>query len=80
VNLAAAEGHPASVMDMSFADQALAVEWVIKQAAVLRPQVYGVPEEIDAEVARLKLASMGVEIDALTDEQSSYLASWEHGT
>jgi adenosylhomocysteinase len=80
VNLAAAEGHPAAVMDMSFANQALAVEWVVKQADQLTPQVYGVPSEIDAEVARLKLAAMGVEIDRLTDEQASYLASWQHGT
>jgi adenosylhomocysteinase len=67
-------------MDMSFANQALAVEWVVKQADQLTPQVYGVPSEIDAEVARLKLAAMGVEIDRLTDEQASYLASWQHGT
>jgi adenosylhomocysteinase len=80
VNLAAAEGHPAAVMDMSFANQALAVEWVVKQAHQLTPQVYEVPAGIDAEVARLKLAAMGVEIDRLTDEQASYLASWQHGT
>ena len=80
VNLAAAEGHPAAVMDMSFANQALAVEWVVKQADHLRPEVYGVPEDIDAEVARLKLAAMGVEIDELTAEQLAYLTSWQHGT
>ncbi len=80
VNLAAAEGHPASVMDMSFANQALSVEWVVKHADELRPQVYGVPAEIDADVARLKLAAMGVEIDELTAEQTSYLASWQQGT
>ena len=80
MNLAAAEGHPASVMDMSFANQALSVEWVVKHADGLQPQVYGVPAEIDADVARLKLAAMGVEIDELTSEQSSYLASWQHGT
>jgi adenosylhomocysteinase len=80
VNLAAAEGHPAAVMDMSFANQALAVEWVVKQADELRPEVYGVPVDIDAEVARLKLAAMGVEIDQLTLEQSEYLTSWQHGT
>jgi adenosylhomocysteinase len=80
VNLAAAEGHPAAVMDMSFANQALAVEWVVKQADHLQPEVYGVPADIDAEVARLKLAAMGVEIDQLTVEQSEYLTSWQHGT
>ena len=69
VNLAAAEGHPAAVMDMSFANQALSVEWVVKQADQLGPEVYGVPADIDAEVARLKLAAMGVEIDQLTAEQ-----------
>jgi adenosylhomocysteinase len=67
-------------MDMSFANQALAVEWVVKQADELRPEVYGVPVDIDAEVARLKLAAMGVEIDQLTLEQSEYLTSWQHGT
>jgi adenosylhomocysteinase len=80
VNLAAAEGHPAAVMDMSFADQALSVEWVVKQAGNLRPEVYPVPEEIDAEVARLKLQAMGIEIDELTPEQEAYLRSWELGT
>jgi adenosylhomocysteinase len=80
VNLAAAEGHPAAVMDMSFGNQALSVEWIVKAAGTLEPRVYGVPVEIDSEVARLKLAVMGVEIDTLTDEQAAYLASWEHGT
>ena len=80
VNLAAAEGHPAAVMDMSFANQALVVEWVVKQADQLRPEVYGVPDDIDAEVARLKLADMNVDIDRLSDEQAAYLSSWEHGT
>jgi adenosylhomocysteinase len=80
VNLAAAEGHPAAVMDMSFANQALAVEWLVRSAKDLRPEVYGVPAEIDREVARLKLEAMGVAIDRLTDEQASYLSSWEHGT
>ena len=80
VNLAAAEGHPAAVMDMSFANQALSVEWIAKSTGRLEPRVYGVPADIDAEVAKLKLASMGVDIDRLTDEQSSYLSSWEHGT
>jgi adenosylhomocysteinase len=80
VNLAAAEGHPAAVMDMSFANQALAVEWIIQQGSHLTAQVYGVPVEIDREVARLKLESMGVEIDRLTAEQEAYLTSWEHGT
>jgi adenosylhomocysteinase len=79
INLAAAEGHPAAVMDMSFANQALAVEWIV-QATELAPQVYGVPAEIDREVARLKLAAMGMEIDQLTEEQAAYLTSWEHGT
>ena len=80
VNLAAAEGHPAAVMDMSFANQALSVEWIAKSADRLEPRVYGVPADLDAEVARLKLASMGIEIDRLTDEQALYLRSWEHGT
>jgi len=80
VNLSAAEGHPASVMDMSFANQALAVEHIVKQGRDLSVSVHGVPEEIDAEVARLKLTSMGVEIDELTDEQVAYLHSWEQGT
>jgi adenosylhomocysteinase len=80
VNLTAAEGHPAAVMDMSFADQALAVEWVVKNHGELTPEVHPVPVEIDKEVARLKLHAMGVEIDALTAEQDSYLHSWQQGT
>jgi adenosylhomocysteinase len=80
VNLSAAEGHPAAVMDMSFANQALAVEWVVKHKADLGPEVYPVPVDIDKEVARLKLHAMGVEIDTLTAEQDSYLHSWQQGT
>jgi adenosylhomocysteinase len=80
VNLAAAEGHPASVMDMSFANQALSAEYVVAHADELEPRVYVVPEEIDREIARLKLDSMGVEIDTLTEEQARYLASWDEGT
>jgi len=79
INLAAAEGHPASVMDMSFADQALCVEYLAK-AKALAPAVYPVPKEIDQEVGRLKLRSMGVTIDTLTPEQKQYLESWEGGT
>ncbi|MBI3920775.1 MAG: adenosylhomocysteinase [Armatimonadetes bacterium] len=80
INLAAAEGHPASVMDMSFANQALSAEFMVKNAKSLEKKVYGVPKEIDESVAHLKLKSMGVEIDRLTDEQKRYLGSWEHGT
>jgi adenosylhomocysteinase len=80
VNLAAAEGHPAAVMDMSFANQALSVEWLVANQADLGPQVYPVPEDIDQEVARLKLQAMGVQIDVLTPEQEEYLRSWEQGT
>lgn len=80
INLAAAEGHPASVMDMSFANQALAAEYMAKNATTLKPQVYVVPEDIDREIARLKLLSMGVHIDKLTDQQSAYLTQWEEGT
>ncbi|HEV3230676.1 MAG TPA: adenosylhomocysteinase [Candidatus Dormibacteraeota bacterium] len=80
INLAAAEGHPAAVMDMSFANQALGAEFVVKNAAGLEPKVYDVPEEIDREVARLKLDAMGVAIDVLTPEQEAYLSSWESGT
>jgi len=80
VNLAAAEGHPASVMDMSFANQALSAEFVAKNHADLERRVYVVPKDIDDEVARLKLESMGVEIDSLTPEQEKYLASWDEGT
>jgi len=80
VNLAAAEGNPAAVMDMSFANQALAAEHLAKSAGTLPPRVHGVPAEIDDEVARLTLAALGVEIDALTDAQKSYLTTWEQGT
>jgi adenosylhomocysteinase len=80
VNLAAADGHPAGVMDMSFANQALSVEYLARQRARLEPHVLGVPREIDAEVARLKLRAMGVEIDTLSAEQERYLNSWEEGT
>ena len=80
INLAAAEGHPASVMDMSFANQALSAEYLVKHHRELKPQVYIVPPEIDLEIARLKLASMGVQIDQLTDEQQTYLKSWAEGT
>jgi adenosylhomocysteinase len=80
INLAAAEGHPASVMDMSFANQALSVEHMIKNHSTLDKKVYSVPEEIDKEVARLKLDAMGIKIDRLTVEQEKYLASWSEGT
>ncbi len=80
INLAAAEGHPPSVMDMSFANQALCAEYMVKKGKSLKKTVYSVPEEIDREIARLKLASMGVKIDTLTPEQQRYLASWEMGT
>jgi adenosylhomocysteinase len=80
LNLAAAEGHPAMVMDMSFANQALGVVHMIKNAASLEKKVYAVPLEIDQEIARLKLATMGVSIDKLTPEQKKYLADWEEGT
>ncbi len=80
VNLGAAEGHPAAVMDMSFADQSLAVEWLARNAEQLEPRVYEVPVELDREVARLKLASMGRTIDALTPEQEHYLGSYDLGT
>ncbi|MDQ4076315.1 MAG: adenosylhomocysteinase [Chloroflexota bacterium] len=80
VNLAAAEGHPSAVMDMSFANQALSAEYLLKHGGELDNQVYDVPEEIDQEIARLKLEAMGIEIDTLTPEQESYLSAWEHGT
>jgi adenosylhomocysteinase len=80
VNLGAAEGHPADVMDMSFADQALAAEWIIDNAGHLRSQVYRLPEEIDRNVAALKLAAMGGGLETLTPEQTDYLGSWQHGT
>jgi adenosylhomocysteinase len=80
INLAAAEGHPASVMDMSFANQALSVKYLIEQHASLQKRVYPVPLELDREIARMKLESMGVKIDKLTAEQEKYLASWSEGT
>ncbi|HUH15756.1 MAG TPA: adenosylhomocysteinase [Gaiellaceae bacterium] len=80
INLAAAEGHPAIVMDMSFANQALSAEYVVQNAASLEKKVYVVPKDIDDEIARLKLATMGIEIDQLTEEQAKYLASWDEGT
>lgn len=80
INLAAAEGHPASVMDMSFANQALAAEFMVRNAASLNPAVYTVPEDIDQEIARLKLEALGVNIDTLTAEQAAYLSQWEEGT
>jgi adenosylhomocysteinase len=80
VNLAVAEGHPAAVMDMSFANQALSVEWMVKNNADLTAGVYPVPADIDSEVARLKLRSMGIDIDDLTPEQEAYLSSWQQGT
>ena len=80
VNLVAAEGHPASVMDMSFANQALSVEYAVQHAGSLEPKVYVVPEDIDLEIARLKLEALGVGIDTLTEEQERYLASWDQGT
>jgi adenosylhomocysteinase len=80
INLAAAEGHPASVMDMSFANQALCIEYLTENKGRLEAGVYRVPEDIDKEVARLKLQSIGVNIDNLTTEQGKYLSGWEEGT
>jgi len=80
INLSAAEGHPASVMDMSFANQALAAEYLVKNHKSLEKKVYPVPEDLDKKVARLKLEAMGVKIDKLTPEQEEYLASWSEGT
>lgn len=80
INLAAAEGHPSAVMDMSFANQALTLEYLAQTAHTLEPNVYDVPRDIDEEVGRLKLLSMGIQIDTLTDEQEAYLASWDIGT
>jgi adenosylhomocysteinase len=80
VNISAAEGHPALVMDMSFANQALSTEWAVQHAASLERKVYPVPREIDEEIARLKLGTMGISIDELTEEQEKYLASWDEGT
>jgi len=80
INLASAEGHPASVMDMSFANQALSAEYMVKHAKEMEANVYSVPAEIDHEIARLKLDAMGVKIDTLTPEQVHYLNSWQEGT
>jgi adenosylhomocysteinase len=80
INLSAAEGHPASVMDMSFANQALSAEYMIKNHASLEKKVYSVPEDLDKRIAKLKLEAMGVKIDRLTPEQEAYLASWSEGT
>jgi adenosylhomocysteinase len=80
INLAAAEGHPAAVMDMSFANQALSVEWIVRRTEKLDVRVHDVPREIDREVARLKLAAMNLDIDQLTDEQKAYGESWRLGT
>jgi adenosylhomocysteinase len=80
VNLASAEGHPSSVMDMSFANQALSAEYLVKNYRQLEKRVYQVPNEIDRQIARMKLQSMGIQIDQLTGEQEHYLASWEQGT
>lgn len=80
INLASAEGHPASVMDMSFANQALGVEWILAHAKSLKPDVFPIPQALDEEIARLKLEALGVRIDTLTTEQVAYLASWQHGT
>ncbi len=80
VNLAAAEGHPSAVMDMSFANQALAAEYMLKQGDKLSGHVYDVPDEIDREIAALKLKAMGVDIDTLTAEQETYLNEWSLGT
>jgi adenosylhomocysteinase len=80
INLAAAEGHPASVMDMSFANQALSAEFLVKNKGILGPGVHKLPAEVDQEIAGLKLRSLGISIDALTPEQIEYLSSWETGT
>lgn len=80
INLAAAEGHPATVMDMSFANQVLSISYLIQERGNLQKKVYAVPREIDEEIARMKLKSMGVKIDKLTLEQKRYLADWEEGT
>ena len=80
LNLAAAEGHPAAVMDLSFANQALGAEYIAANAGQMEKKVYVLPKELDREIAALKLKSMGIEIDELTDEQKEYLASWESGT
>ena len=80
VNLSAAEGHPADVMDMSFSDQALAAEWLVQNHESLEPGVYTIPDELDREVARIKLEHLGGAVEILTEEQIAYLASWQEGT
>src|SRR4029079_14370854 len=80
INLAAAEGHPASVMDMSFANQALSVEYLVKNKGSLPPGVHLLPKEVDTEIASLKLRALGISIDTLTAEQLEYISSWETGT
>jgi adenosylhomocysteinase len=80
VNLAAAEGHPSAVMDMSFSAQALCAAYLINNTRSLPPGVYPVPEDLDQEIARLKLSAMGIKIDTLTDDQQRYLTSWREGT
>jgi len=80
INLASAEGHPASVMDMSFANQALSAEYVVKESKTLKSKVYTVPKKIDQNIAKLKLKAIGIAIDKLTPKQTKYLASWELGT
>ena len=80
VNLSAAEGHPAAVMDLSFANQALSLEYLVKHQGLLKPAVYPVPAEIDKEIAQLKLKALGVSIDTLTPKQAKYLSSWQTGT
>ena len=80
INLTSAEGHPAAVMDMSFANQALAAEYLVKHGSELKRQVYPVPEPIDRQIAKLKLESMGILVDKLSPEQEHYLASWSEGT
>jgi adenosylhomocysteinase len=80
INLAAAEGHPAAVMDMSFANQAFGTLFIYKNGRGLENKVYSIPEEIDKEIARLKLEAMGISVDVLTPEQDAYLNSWEEGT
>ncbi|MFM6079941.1 MAG: adenosylhomocysteinase, partial [Dolichospermum sp.] len=80
VNLAAAEGHPSAVMDMSFANQALAVEYLVKNKGKLEPGLYSIPTEVDQEIARLKLQALGIYIDSLTADQIEYINSWQSGT
>jgi adenosylhomocysteinase len=80
INLAAAEGHPASVMDMSFAGQAMAAKYLVDHKGELENRVYTIPSEVDQEIASIKLAAMGIQIDTLTEEQAAYLDSWEEGT